>query len=187
MMSPDTPHKGKPMKVVSRTLLIIVAVALVSIAGVRVFSRLSKSKELTADDEQTLVIRVEQIKKGDVIDQIKISGTIKPNSEVDIYPKVSGRVLELTFGVGDNVKAGDVLATIEHQEYQLQERSARASLAVAKTNENAARIEAERARELFAERAMAKTELEAIEQKYDVAKAQALAAMAQVDIAAQQI
>jgi RND family efflux transporter MFP subunit len=58
---------------------------------------------------------------------------------------------------------------------------------MAKTNENAARTDLERARELYAERAMAQAELEAIEQKYDVAKAQALAAMAQADIASQQL
>ncbi len=175
------------MKLSRRTLLIVLAVAFGSIVGVRIISRFSKSAAPHDDSEQTLVVRVEKIAKGEVIDQIKISGTVKPVSEVEIFPKLAGRVISAKFNVGDRVDAGDVLAVIEHQEYQLQERSARASLAMAKTNENAARNDLERARELFLERAMAKTELEAIEQKYDVAKAQAMSAMAQADIAAQQI
>ena len=175
------------MKPTRRTLLIILAVAFGSIVGIRIISRLTKPGEQTSSDDQALIVRVEKVAMGEIVDQVKISGTIRPINEVEIYPKIRGRVLALKYNVGDSVQAGDVLAVIEHQEIGLQEKSARASLAMAKTNENAARTDLERARELYDERAMAKAELEVIEQKYDVAKAQALAAMAQADIASQQL
>lgn len=171
-----------------RTVLIGLAVVLFgSIAGFRIFSRLATKNANTSPDQQALVIRVEKVSKGEVVDQVKISGTIRPVNEVEIYPKIPGRIIALNFNVGDKVHAGDVLAIIEHQEILLQQKSARASLAMAKTNEAAAKTYLNRARELFQERAMAKAELEAIEQKYDIAAAQALAAEAEADIAGQQL
>lgn len=175
------------MKLNKRTVLIVLAVAFGSIVGIRVISRLVRSKADTPQDEQALVIRAEKVVKGEVVDQVKISGTIRPVNEVEIYPKIQGRITSLNFNVGDSVRAGDVLAVIEHNEISLQEKSARASLAMARTNESAARTEFERAKELVADRAMANAELEAIEQKYDVAKAQTMAAQAQADIANQQM
>lgn len=186
-MPSDTSLKGIRMKLSGRTLLFVGAVVIASVVGVRLFSRFTEKNADVQSNQSPIVVRVNKVVKGDIVDQIKISGTIRPNHEVDIYPKMPGRVIALKFDVGDKVNAGDVLAVIEHDEAELQEKSAKASLAMAKTNEAAAKIELERARELFVERAMTKAELEAIEQKYSVAKAQARAAIAQADIATQQL
>ncbi len=175
------------MKPSRRILLIVAVVAVSGLVGIRIVSRLLQSRAPASGDAQALIVRAVKVTTGEIIDQISISGTIRPHREVDIFPKSQGRVLTLNYEVGDKVKAGDVLAVIEHQEIELQVKSARASLAMAKTNENAAHIDLKRARELYVERAMAKTELEEFEQKYAVAKAQSLSALAQADIAAQQL
>ncbi len=175
------------MKLTKRTVLIMFAVVFGGIIAVRIVLRFLPSTTETSSEQQALVVRAEQIVRGQVVDQVKISGTVRPINEVEIFPKVQGRITALYFNVGDTVHAGDVLAVIEHNEISLQEKSARASLAMAKTNESAAKNEFERAKDLVQDRAMAKAELEAIEQKYDVAKAQRMAAQAQADIAAQQL
>jgi len=178
----------KYIRVSRRTLIISAIVSvIVLIAVIRVVNQLGKKNAKTASAEQALVIKVETVAKGQVVEQVKISGTIRPINEVEIFPKIAGRIEAIKVEPGDNVKAGDVLAVIEHKEIGLQEKSARASLAIAKASENAAKIDLERGRELYGEGVIAKVELEGYELKYDTAKAQRLNASAQTDIVSQRL
>ncbi len=55
-------------------------------------------------------------------------GTVAPEDEVSVYPLVSGTVTKTNYEVGDTVKKGDVLFTIDDTSAKLQLDSANASL-----------------------------------------------------------
>lgn len=176
------------MKLKRRTLLIVIAVALMAlIVGARLISIVAKKKNTESSDLQTPIIRVEEVARVALAESIKVSGTIRPKNEVELFPKISGRITSINFDVGDEVKTKDVLAVIEHREISLQDQAAKASLAVAKSSEAKALIDLKRSQELFADKALAKAQLESAELKYDMAKAQTKNAQAEADIARQQL
>jgi HlyD family secretion protein len=58
-------------------------------------------------------------------------GYVTPVHTIQVSPQVTGKILELTFDEGKNVKKGDVLARLEATEYQSYYDSARAKAASA--------------------------------------------------------
>lgn len=176
------------MKLKRRTFLIVIAVALMVImVSVRIISRFTKNQNTGISEQDAPIIRVEKIARVTLAESIKISGTIRPINEVEIFPKIVGRITSINFDVGDRVKAKDVLAVIEHREIALQDQSAKASLAIAKSSEAQALVDLKRARELFLEKALAKANLEGLELKYDMAQAQVKNAKAEAAIAHEQL
>lgn len=59
-------------------------------------------------------------------------GYVTPVHTIQVSPQVTGKILELTFDEGKNVKKGDVLAALELTEYQSYHDSALAKAASAK-------------------------------------------------------
>ena len=55
---------------------------------------------------------------------VSIAGTLEPVHSVDVFPKLGGKVIELHVKLGDRVRAGDPLATVESVEYGMQVRQA---------------------------------------------------------------
>jgi len=68
---------------------------------------------------------------GDIKDQLKFSGTIEPRARVTVYPKVAGVIEQMKVDKGSNVKKGQVLAVVEHEELELQVQQAEAAMAAA--------------------------------------------------------
>jgi RND family efflux transporter MFP subunit len=50
---------------------------------------------------------------GDIVVQGEYIGTMEPNQQVAVLPRVPGEVLSVYFNVGDTVEAGDILFTID--------------------------------------------------------------------------
>jgi len=63
-------------------------------------------------------------RQGPPTDAILASGTIEA-TEIDLSPKVSGHILRLTVDEGDEVKAGQVIATLDGDELKAQVAQAR--------------------------------------------------------------
>lgn len=60
------------------------------------------------------------------------SGTVE-STEISIAPEVSGKVVEVTAGEGDNVKAGDILFRLDRTLLEAQKNLSAASLSTAKS------------------------------------------------------
>lgn len=111
---------------------------------------------------------------------VPVAGTLAPVHSVDVFPKVGGKVVKVFVRLGDPVKAGDPLATVESTEYGMQAEMARRGLAAADLGAQVARKSMER--------------LDAVHQTlgtgalstqdYESARAQAEGAVAQRDLAA---
>ena len=60
---------------------------------------------------------------------VVLPGSIEPFEQADLYAKVSGYVAEVNADIGDQVKAGQVLAVIDQPELESELAEARATLA----------------------------------------------------------
>lgn len=65
---------------------------------------------------------------------VSVSSKVSSEQEVSVVPKTSGTVKKLYVGLGDTVKAGDILFEIDDTEARLQVQQAQASLESAQAN-----------------------------------------------------
>lgn len=71
-------------------------------------------------------------------------GTVRARVELDQGFRVSGKIAERKVQVGDRIKAGSVLATLDATDFRLQRESAEAELAAALASEKQAQAELQR-------------------------------------------
>jgi len=109
---------------------IILFLILFSIAVLWFFNR---SKEIPTAEE--LVVPVETITPmyGTLEKTLIVSGYVKSESVVTVLPKISGTLVTLLVSVGDDVKAGQLIGTIDQGPYLLQYDQAKAAYEAAKS------------------------------------------------------
>lgn len=117
-----------------------------------------------------------------------IPGTLRPQYQVDVFPRRAGRLASVFVDVGDRVEAGDVVAVVEHADLLLQERqsaagvaASRASLRRAEAQLERARAEYERAALLYEQGAATAQELQAMRNQLQEAEIQRDVAAAQLE------
>lgn len=99
--------------------------------------------------------------RGTLISMVSATGSIEPEQRVDLAFKSAGRVAEVYVKVGDPVKAGQVLATLETTDLKLALAQAEATLRI-----NQARLEQARKGPNESEIAAAKAQLESAQAAY---------------------
>jgi RND family efflux transporter MFP subunit len=103
--------------------------------------------------------------------ELRYSGTVKARSEAAAGFRVSGKIIERLVDVGDHVSPGDVLARLDVTDYQLQLRSAEASLAAAERQLETAEFALKRADALYRQQVTTKAQLEQAQLSYNQALA----------------
>ena len=78
-----------------------------------------------------VAVELSPVRKATVRDIARFTGTLLPRSRFIVAPKVAGRLERLTVDVGSRVKAGQLIAELDDDEYAQQVEQARAELAVA--------------------------------------------------------
>lgn len=73
----------------------------------------------------------EKISRGEVLQEVSETGSIRATENINLSFKSSGRIESINVNVGNNVKAGDILAKIETSQLAIQLKDARAALVVA--------------------------------------------------------
>jgi multidrug efflux system membrane fusion protein len=102
---------------------------------------------------------------------------------VSIQPQVSGRITEIHFADGQNLKTGDLLFTIDPRPYEAQLHSAEATLAQNKAQLELARIQFARYAELRQTNSVSQQEYDQRKNTLDVAEAQVKQSQAAVETA----
>jgi RND family efflux transporter MFP subunit len=110
-------------------------------------------------------------------------GVLRGSAEVEVVPKVAGRIQRVIAVRGQKVARGDVLAVIEQADYVDGLQQAQAGLAVAEANLVQAELNIARQRALFDEGIASDAALEAAESAYRVASAGVRQAQAAFEIA----
>lgn len=141
---------------------------------------------------QTPIAPVALASRGELANTLQVAGEFLPYQEVELHAKVAGYIRRINVDIGDHVKAGEVLATLDIPELQAQVQGA--SAGVRQTREQITRAKSEVLRaqadyeDLHAEaqrlQQASKAEPGLIaEQELDDALAKDRAAAAQVDAA----
>jgi HlyD family secretion protein len=125
-------------------IIIVVVVLVLSVVGV-VVNKSRKSKDLGE------VVRVEEVKRGELTEEVGALCEIEPNEIVQISAKVSAQIVEMPYDEGDTVTCGDpnanpstsasLLVKLDAKDLESQLRLAQAS-----RNAQEAQIEVEKER-----------------------------------------
>jgi RND family efflux transporter MFP subunit len=69
-----------------------------------------------------------QVARGDLASTLKVAGQFEPYQEVDLHAKVSGYIKRINVDIGDRVRAGQIIATLEVPELNAQVSGAQAEV-----------------------------------------------------------
>ena len=171
----------------STLLVVLTALLLAGLFGVKIASHRSRAAEPQKNAPSVASVATAHPVRRTLVEAVRFSGVVRPRNEVDVSGKVGGRVQELRVDVGQVVKAGELLATIEHTELAFQSEQARAQVEAAQAQLLAARIQVlsaqnqhERVTKLETGGAVAQSDRERAELGLRGAEAQFKAAEAQV-------
>jgi multidrug efflux pump subunit AcrA (membrane-fusion protein) len=101
---------------------IIVIVAIVVVLAAVYFLRIraieqgrieQENKVKAAESDVSVPVRVEDVITGDVERILKYTGTVESKEAVDVFSKISGRIMERRVAEGDRVSKGQVVAIID--------------------------------------------------------------------------
>ena len=124
-------------------LAVIVAVIIVLVGVVK--------RKLTSVSEATNIVQLEKVDKRDLSDFISLTGTVSGETKINYSSSAASEITSVNVQVGDVVKAGDVIATLDKDSIQKQINTLEKSLsnaAALKQNESSQNQRAlERARE----------------------------------------
>jgi HlyD family secretion protein len=171
----------------------ILGAVLVVIFGLGIAKKLTEKKGIEVSWEET--------ERRTIYSKVSESGTVQPTVEVKIAPDVSGEVVFLSVQEGAKVKKGDLLVTIQPEDYRAALEQARASLNGARASEAQARaavaqaeanmlqdsVNLARNKKLFEEKVISKAELENAQLRYAISQSQYTSATFQTRAAYYQV
>lgn len=171
----------------ARIFWILFILVLLALIGVRIAGVRRENQAVQERPPEAPLVRTARVVRADVVDRIALTGNVRPRNEVEIFSKVPGRIESIAAQVGDRVKAGQVLAVIEHKEIAWQARMAQAALQVARAGLEGARLEHDRVQTLFKGGAAPQAQLDGAKVKLSLAEAQAAQAAAAAGLAQQSL
>lgn len=177
-------------RTIVRLVVVVAVVAVGVLFGVKVRNARRARAKTVEPEVPPAPVAVARAARRDLTERVTLTGVIRPRNEVEVFPKLPGRLEKVLVNVGDRVEAGQPLAVIEHREISWQHRqaaaqlkAARAMLEQAKVNAEAARVQYERFKALLADSAVPRAEFERVEAAYNAAAAAVRAAEGQVALA----
>lgn len=82
--------------------------------------------------ELPVAVEVEQVSQGSISEELNLVGNVKADHEVNVLPKIAGRIERIFVEEGSRVSKGTVLAKLEDKELSLRVRQAEIALNTAK-------------------------------------------------------
>lgn len=114
------------------------------------------------------------------------SGTIHNRTETNLAFQVGGRIINKFVTVGSPVEAGQVIAQINGTDTANQMQNAQGAVAAAQSAYDLAETNAKRYRELYAQQAISKLQLDQMENQLNAASAQLQQAQASLNLSSNQ-
>jgi membrane fusion protein (multidrug efflux system) len=164
-----------------------VAVLLLSLVGVRVLAVTGAARRPGEAAPRPPLVPAVRVARGDVEQRVVVTGSIRARNAVVVRAELPGRIASLAARVGDAVRPGQVLATIDHDELAWQAKAARAAVEVARANADGARLEHARTKALHDGDAAPAAQLEAAGVRLALARAQLAQAEAAAGLADEQV
>src|SRR5262244_259905 len=139
--------------------------------------------ETEASQPEVRPVRTVTVVKRPSGETVTYTGRIEAENEARLAFRISGRMIERSVNVGDNVRPGQIVAKLEPQDELNALRSAQAALAAAEAQFAEARSNFERQRTLLARDVASRAQFERAEQAMETARAQVDTAQAQLKAA----
>ena len=175
-----------------KLLLILFVAMFVSLLGFRLYQELSGG-EVAAGGRgiggarPSLLVDMAVVRTHRFETTLEVLGELKPQAEVAVMSRISGRLQQVLVNRGEPVEEGQLLAVVDDVDLQQQIHRAEAAIAVARAGVSRERatsrnllIQVERYRDLHQEALISTQELEDLESRVSVAQAQLELATAQV-------
>jgi membrane fusion protein (multidrug efflux system) len=137
--------------------------------------------------DERVPVRVQPVERRDLVRKVLLSGRLVANAVVEVYPKLTGRIVRFHRREGDTVEAGQVLVELDATELSLELQRAKAVLAQARARRDEARRRHARGVELHEKNILSKANLDTAQADKDIAKADYQTAIANRDLAAQRV
>ncbi|MGI4776888.1 MAG: efflux RND transporter periplasmic adaptor subunit [Janthinobacterium lividum] len=150
---------------------VLAALAVVGLAG---------CSRLAPPEEPLRAVKVFAVGFGTFDTAPEFSGEVRARVESQLGFRVAGKILRRQAGLGQHVKAGEVLAQLDPQDYRLAADASRAQQASALTGRDLAAADLKRYRELREQNFISGAELERRESTFKSAQAQFQQAQAQL-------
>lgn len=127
--------------------------------------------------EKQITVQTEKVVKRNIVQVVSGTGTINPETKVDISAEISGEIVQLPFKEGDTVKKGDLLVKIKAETYgerinqqQAGVQYSRTQVEVAENNLKKAELELQRTEQLFNSGLVSQSDLDNARIAYQVAQ-----------------
>ncbi len=140
-------------------------------------------REAAQPEPEIRPVRSLTIEKRAAGSTVAMTGTVQAQNEINQSFRIDGRLIERLVDVGDNVKAGQLIARLDPQNEESGVQSARAQLSAAQARQAEALSNFERMRDLVAEAAVSRVQFEQAEAMRATANSQVEAAQAQLALA----
>jgi RND family efflux transporter MFP subunit len=155
--------------------------ALMSIAALALFAGCRPAAEAPAPEVRPVrVVTIEKRLGGEVA---SLTGTVQSQTDVNLSFRVDGRMVTRSVSVGDTVRAGQLVATLNPENEQNSVTAARATLSAAQGQLTEARNNLERNKQLLAQNFISQAAFDQIVQVERTARSQVESAQAQLNIA----
>lgn len=171
--------------VATSTLLAPLALAGLTAAGCKTAKSAEPSPQAAAS--QPVHVETTTAAARMVPSYLRVTGQLKSSRETDLAANAAGRVTQVAIERGQEVKAGDVLASLDVRAARLSAAEAKAMAETASENAKTARTECERAKSLLDSQAIARAEYDRIEAQCRTTLSQVSAAQARSSLAAQNV
>lgn len=170
------------MRIFTRKKLFLLAVILTAIFGYRYFFG-SNPANMNAMQMPPAEVEVQITKEQDVTTWSEFTGRLEAVENIELRPRVSGAIEKVHFTDGQMVKKGDVLFTIDQDQFYAEAARADGRLASAKSQTLLAETELNRAKKLYAAKAISAQEYDTKKNAAKVAYANLKSASAEVKLA----
>jgi len=137
-------------------------------------------KQAAPPEEPVRAVKVITVGTSAFGSEPEFSAEVRARIESRIGFRVAGKIMKRQAEIGQHVKAGDILAQLDPQDYRLAADAARAQSAAALTNRDLAAADFKRYRELREQNFISGAELERRDTTYRAAQAQFEQAQAQL-------
>jgi len=167
---------------------IAIAAVIIALLVFQVFKKQWEKDIDTNEADKALPVKIATVIQHEFRDEISTVGTLEAIEVSPLSPKVAGIVAEILVDIGDQVKAGEVLARLDRMGFDLAVKQTEAAYAAAEAvipqaiaGFEQAEKEYKRATELLAEKVIPQSRFEAAEAAYKAAKEAVPFARAQRD------
>ncbi|MCI0488445.1 MAG: efflux RND transporter periplasmic adaptor subunit [Blastocatellia bacterium] len=178
----------KKLRIKHLVIILFIAV-LLGVLGFRIFQAVKSESQQNGGrpgGSRMQTVQTGVVSRGTLAETITLTGPLRAKEQVDVNPKVSGRIVQMKVDTGQVVKEGSLIALIEDAEIQEQVERSKAAMAVSdatisqrQAELNNAKAELDRKQKLLDEGLISRQEFETAETRHHVSKSQLELARAQ--------